>query len=375
MWPRTQEERDRNRNCGFIAFMSRSDAAAALKDMDGFDLQGYAMRVGWGKAYVVDLDASEDENERLLVPKGALGKRARDRLEHMLGKTTARRGDIARIMAFAFDHLDAAEEVGKRWRLGRNRRSTSEIFPAPVPYFLSLGLSLYLFSPSQVIEVIVKSLLIAETPTATKIARLYLLSDILHNSSMPIPNAWKYPLTGQTELFVAGHHTPRLELRPTSGRITQQVRVPRQVANVLSVWANWIVFAQTYIDSLGTIFSRRNKSPSPPPAQAPRPQEQQPRPADLPGQSAFAAHGVELEEEDTRGARLRRSQVPCAGEEGEEDIDGVPINFANRAPAGSGGVGVEEEEEEEEDIDGVPLVRPDVATAATGEDDDDDMFA
>lgn len=30
MWPRTQDERDRNRNCGFVAFMSRRDAERCL---------------------------------------------------------------------------------------------------------------------------------------------------------------------------------------------------------------------------------------------------------------------------------------------------------------------------------------------------------
>ena len=50
MWPRTQEEKDRNRNCGFVSFMDRESAAQALKNMDGKELLGYVMRVGWGKA-------------------------------------------------------------------------------------------------------------------------------------------------------------------------------------------------------------------------------------------------------------------------------------------------------------------------------------
>ena len=50
MWPRTQEEKDRNRNCGFVSFMDRDCAAQALKNMDGKELLGYVMRVGWGKA-------------------------------------------------------------------------------------------------------------------------------------------------------------------------------------------------------------------------------------------------------------------------------------------------------------------------------------
>ena len=35
MWPRTEEERARNRNCGFVAFMKRDDGERALNEMKG----------------------------------------------------------------------------------------------------------------------------------------------------------------------------------------------------------------------------------------------------------------------------------------------------------------------------------------------------
>ena len=35
MWPRTEEERARNKNCGFVAFMKREDADKALDTMKG----------------------------------------------------------------------------------------------------------------------------------------------------------------------------------------------------------------------------------------------------------------------------------------------------------------------------------------------------
>ena len=38
MWPRTEEEKSRNRNCGFVAFMRRGDAEKALEAMKGFFL-------------------------------------------------------------------------------------------------------------------------------------------------------------------------------------------------------------------------------------------------------------------------------------------------------------------------------------------------
>ena len=35
MWPRTEEDKARNANCGFVAFMIRRDADRALRDLDG----------------------------------------------------------------------------------------------------------------------------------------------------------------------------------------------------------------------------------------------------------------------------------------------------------------------------------------------------
>ena len=38
MWPRTEEEKSRNRNCGFVAFMNRKDGEKALDDIEGKDI-------------------------------------------------------------------------------------------------------------------------------------------------------------------------------------------------------------------------------------------------------------------------------------------------------------------------------------------------
>lgn len=50
MWPRSEEEKSRGRNCGFVAFMARRDAERALRKLTGKDVMGYEMRLGWGKA-------------------------------------------------------------------------------------------------------------------------------------------------------------------------------------------------------------------------------------------------------------------------------------------------------------------------------------
>ncbi|XP_043913231.1 U2 snRNP-associated SURP motif-containing protein-like [Protopterus annectens] len=49
MWPRTEEEKARDKNCGFVAFMSRRDADRALKTLNGKVIMGFEMKLGWGK--------------------------------------------------------------------------------------------------------------------------------------------------------------------------------------------------------------------------------------------------------------------------------------------------------------------------------------
>jgi len=53
MWPRTDEERARERNCAFVAYMTRKDADRALRHLQGRDVQGFEMKLGWGKSVPV----------------------------------------------------------------------------------------------------------------------------------------------------------------------------------------------------------------------------------------------------------------------------------------------------------------------------------
>jgi U2-associated protein SR140 len=55
MWPRTEEEKARGRNCGFVAYMSRFDGERAFKHLLGKDVQGFEMKMGWGKPVPIPL--------------------------------------------------------------------------------------------------------------------------------------------------------------------------------------------------------------------------------------------------------------------------------------------------------------------------------
>lgn len=53
MWPRSDEEKARGRNCGFVAYMSRKDGERALRNLNGKDIFGYEMKLGWGKSVII----------------------------------------------------------------------------------------------------------------------------------------------------------------------------------------------------------------------------------------------------------------------------------------------------------------------------------
>lgn len=52
----------------------------------------------------------------------------------------------------------------------------------------------------QIVEILTDALTIPETPIPTKVARLFLTSDILHNSTAPVRNASRYRSCLETAL-------------------------------------------------------------------------------------------------------------------------------------------------------------------------------
>ncbi|KAI9313204.1 hypothetical protein BX666DRAFT_2063447, partial [Dichotomocladium elegans] len=432
MWPRTNEERERNRNCGFVSFMTRADAEKALKALDGKTFHDYIMRVGWGKAvplppqpvfalgretqgantglpfnaqfvdsqggmtgkaraqvtvskpsnmqhvkiihrmvervarhgavfeaiimerernnekfkFLFDnkceehiyyrwrlysilqgdkksnwrtepfqmfeggawwvppdvpfddegmsdilLDSEDEEKERMRdnIPKGTLGKIAKQRFEIMLRQVTFQRGTIAMAMAFAIDHADAADEV---------------------------------------IDIIIKSLIITETPVPVKLARLYLVSDILHNSGAHVANAWKYRIGFESRLGPVFEHLN--EIYRSIGARLKAEQVRRHISSILNAWETWMVFPQHYIDHLNTVFLKKpmNVSESP----EGQPVEEQHQVEDYQciegeGEDGGVASGGDvdgepLEEEDIDGEPLEEE---IDGEPMEEGIDGEPM--------------------------------------------------
>ncbi|POW01227.1 hypothetical protein PSTT_12617 [Puccinia striiformis] len=159
---------------------------------------------GYASIYSTD-SAEESENERLA--KGKLGKYSRRRFQAMLRSLTPQREKIARCMAFALHHADAADEIA---------------------------------------EILVQSLTIDMTPVPRKLARLYVISDILHNSSNSLPNAWKYRQILEKLLPDVFDHL-NLIYRSFPGRIKAE-NFKKQICLIVNVWNSFMVFGQNSID-------------------------------------------------------------------------------------------------------------------------------
>lgn len=159
-----------------------------------------------GRSRRVDQERSLTENQR-------------DEFEDMLRALTLERNQIKEAMGFSLDNADAAGEV---------------------------------------VEVLTESLTLKETPIPTKVARLMLVSDILHNSSAPVRNASAYRTKFEASLPDIMESFNDL-YRNITGRITAEA-LKERVLKVLQVWSDWFVFSDVYVNGLRATFLRPGNS-------------------------------------------------------------------------------------------------------------------
>ncbi|CEP07585.1 hypothetical protein [Parasitella parasitica] len=435
MWPRTQEEKDKGNNCGFVSFMTRQDAANAIRSLDGKELHGYALRVGWGKAvpipahpcFVLDkkmpvgrsglpfnaqvvpgppgvnsrpraeirvvkpadintlrtihrviervlvhgplfeamimdrelgnpafkflfdnsssshiyyrwklfslsqgdtkskwmdkpfqmfrggpwwippelpvlddhsqdpvFDTDDEVTEEDNVAKGALGQISKQRLAVLLREVTFQRGTIARAMAFAIDHSEAAAEVSCGcWNTGRQEETHLR---------------------KQIVDLLCKSITVADSPLSVKLARLYLVSDILHNSSVHVSNAWRYRKEFEERLPVVFDHFNSIYRSITARLKAEQVR--KHISVVIGVWEHWMIFPKYYTDQLTEIFLKKENGTQS--VTSPSPASSEPATVDD-EQDGEPYH----DDDDVDGEPMDND---FDGEPMDEDIDGEPMD-------------------------------------------------
>ncbi|CAN4109247.1 unnamed protein product [Withania somnifera] len=373
MWPRTEEERRRQRNCGFVAFMNRADAQAAKDEMEGVIVYEYELKIGWGKSVSLPSQAlpapppghmairSKEgatiilsgpsgppvttvpgQNSELVltpnVPDIMVVPPEDDHLRHIIDtmalyvldggcafeQAIMERGRGNPLFSFLFElgskehtyyvwrlysfaqgdtlqrwrtvpfimitgsgrwippslptpkGADHEKETGSTYAAGRSRRVEVErtLTEAQRDEFEDMLRSLTLersqikeamgFSldnadaSGEIVEVLTESLTLKETPIPTKVSRLMLVSDILHNSSAPVKNASAYRTKFEATLPDIMESFNDL-YRSITGRITAEA-LKERVLKVLQVWADWFLFSDAYVNGLRATFLRTGNS-------------------------------------------------------------------------------------------------------------------
>ncbi|XP_022638607.1 protein RRC1 isoform X4 [Vigna radiata var. radiata] len=373
MWPRTEEERRRQRNCGFVAFMNRADGQAAKDEMQGVVVYEYELKIGWGRSVALPsqalpapppghmairskegstvilsgpsgppLTSVPNQNSELVltpnVPDIMVTPPEDEHLRHVIDtmalyvldggcafeQAIMERGRGNPLFNFLFvlgskEHTYyvwrlysfAQGDTLQRWRTepfimitgsgrwippslptskspehekesgsthagGRSRRVEPErtLTDAQRDEFEDMLRALTLersqikeamgFSldnadaAGEIVEVLTESLTLKETPIPTKIARLMLVSDILHNSSAPVRNASAYRTKFEATLPDIMESFNDL-YRSIMGRITAEA-LKERVLKVLQVWADWFLFSDSYVNGLRATFLRPGNS-------------------------------------------------------------------------------------------------------------------
>jgi U2-associated protein SR140 len=112
-----------------------------------------------------------------------------------------------------------------------------------------------------VVACVADSLTLDETPLAKKVARLYVVSDLLYNSSAPVANASSFRTRLQEALPAILHSFHRAHARALSegGRITADA-LRTKVTATLRAWNQWGVFPHTFLAKLEDIFNKGDPS-------------------------------------------------------------------------------------------------------------------
>ncbi|XP_030204766.1 U2 snRNP-associated SURP motif-containing protein isoform X1 [Gadus morhua] len=236
-------------------------------------------------------DAEEEDEEEEAGKKGSLKEEERDQLEEMLRALTPRKGDVAEAMLFCLTRADAAEEI---------------------------------------VECIAESLSILKTALPKKIARLYLVSDVLYNSSAKVSNASYYRKFFETKLcqiFADLNST----YKSIQGHL-QSENFKQRVMACFRAWEDWAVYPDPFLIKLQNIFLGLVNITV------------EKEPVCLPVEPEVV--------EDVDGAPIGDLEVGSP----MEDVDGVPIDGAvlldGAPPDDLDGVPIKPLED---DLDGVPL--------------------
>ncbi|KAG8580906.1 hypothetical protein GDO81_007472 [Engystomops pustulosus] len=370
MWPRTDEERARERNCGFVAFMNRRDAERALKNLNGKMVMSFEMKLGWGKAVPIPphpiyippsmmehtlppppsgLPFNAQPRERLKNPNAPLLPPPKNKedfektlsqaivkvvipternllaLIHRMIEFVVREGPMFEAMImnreinnpmfrFLFENQTPAH-VYYRWKLysilqgdsptkwktedfrmfkngsfwrppplnpylhgmteeqetetfveetikkgslkEEQRDKLEEVLRGLTPRKNDIGDAMvfclnHAEAAEEIVDCVAESLSILKTPLPKKIARLYLVSDVLYNSSAKVANASYYRKYFEAKLCQIFADL-NAAYRAIQGHL-QSENFKQRVMACFRAWEDWAIYPEPYLIKLQNIF-------------------------------------------------------------------------------------------------------------------------
>ncbi|GJQ12866.1 hypothetical protein GpartN1_g4657.t1 [Galdieria partita] len=446
MYPRTPEEHLRGYNSGFVSFMERDDAEAALEALQGSLLDGFSIRLAWGKPVKRPLKpltppsgfvyggsslkttALDPAGERAkennvvvdVVPPFDLQRRREiDLLALHVSKEgyafenlvieRERKSDIQgrSRFRFLFDVHESNSEEGiyyrwkvyslcqgdmeSRWRTipfvmyengpswrpptcskpynnPGTKRNDLEVLTEPVreregddddmivkvsrkdaslkqadvdqlmemlqnisPERNCIAEAMVFcveraFAAGDIASIIAESLTLDETPIPIKIARLYLISDILHNSVAPVHNASAFRSRFQMVLPLIFDSIGKNYEKIQGFMASSSVRA--QIEAVLEAWSTWSLYPEDFIEQLRSSYRRSyHKSESTQGEASTSIQGQSPvSVTNQQEEESCARNGEDWIEEDLDGVPLEEDEETItAVESGMEDLDGEAL--------------------------------------------------
>lgn len=242
------------------------------------------------------------EYDEVDARKGSLSNSQRERLEDLLRNISPERIKVAEAMVFCIEHSEAAEEIS---------------------------------------DCIQESLSVSTTMMAKKIARFYLISDILHNCGVSVNNASYYRKAFESRLMPIMAEMHAAYTKQESRLKAEGFRM--RVLTVFKAWQEWAVYPRSFLIALQNTFlglscdlsrnsdpeSDDNMEPDPDIDGAPlSPVRRSSRMDDIDGVPLLkgALKGIEEYSDDIDG-------IPM-----DDDIDGIPLDEDKKHSSRKGGM-------------------------------------
>jgi RNA recognition motif-containing protein len=254
MWPRSTEQEARSRLTGFVCFTNRpeaEDAMEACDDTDPFNC-GRRLAIGWGKNVknsVHQGDGVKSDPVRKLAGPGAHGDQPRRSKPIRVMPTRDMRKNGSQGGALLTEAEIEEFHRLTRWELCAARDA---ICKAMAFCFEKSGAAKHIAD-------MLKDLVMESTPEVslgTRVARLFLVSDVLYNSQQPgVRNAFLYRdaierMAPDVFTGLGKHGDGKI------GRISMN-KLSMAVSTVLDAWANWSVYNPTFLEELHARFNGR----------------------------------------------------------------------------------------------------------------------